>query len=173
MFFPPPNSQNLIMFCMILEREAINRCRHRVDKQSAQVADSVSTRKGKFRQEAWRAQDGTVLTNRAHRWPIPCQHGRGGAPHGRHGGHTCQRRVDKQSAQVADSASTRQAKHRLEGMEGTCQRRVRLEAKNGTCPRRVDKQSAQRADSASTRHQGGSTAYKDILEMKRNSARGR
>ena len=157
------------MFCMILEREAINRCRHRVDKQSAQVADSVSTRKGKFRQEAWRAQDGTVLTNRAHRWPIPCQHGRGGAPHGRHGGHTCQRRVDKQSAQVADSASTRQAKHRLEGMEGTCQRRVdkqsaqmansvstrqrkhRLEAKNDTCQHPVDKQSAQMANSASTR----------------------
>ena len=100
-------------------------------------------------------------------------------------------RVDKQSAQMADSVSTRQRKHRLEAKEGTCQHRVdkqsaqrtdsvstrqakhRLEAKEGTCQHRVDKQSAQVANSVSTRHQGGSTAYKDILEMKRNSARGR
>ena len=100
-------------------------------------------------------------------------------------------RVDKQSAQMADSLSTRQRKPRMEGMEGTCRHRVdkqsaqmvgsvstrqakhRQEGMEGTCQHRVDKQSAQVANSVSTRHQGGSTAYKDILEMKRNSARGR
>ena len=50
---------------------------------------------------------------------------------------TCQCRVDKQIAQMANPASTRQAMHRLK-------------AKDGTCQYRVDKQIAQMANSAST-----------------------